>query len=225
VIELKNVTMRYRPNTPVVLKDITASIQSFEKIGVVGRTGAGKSSLLQLLFRLVEPEVGEIHIDGINIADIGLTELRSKLSIIPQEPTMFTGTVRYNIDPFNQYSDNEIWESLNLVQLKDFVSGLNDKLSYNITEGGVNFSLGQRQLLCLARVLLRKPKVLLMDEATASVDMETDKLIQQTIRSEFKETTLIVIAHRLNTVIDLDKILVMDKGSIVEFDTPKKFGK
>jgi len=176
---------------------------------------------MQALYRLAEAEAGSIIIDEINIAEIGLEDLRSNISIIPQEATMFTGTVRYNLDPFNKYNESDLWQSLELANLKTFILSLPNKLDEEITEGGANFSVGQRQLVCMARVLLQNPKILLMDEATASVDMDTDRLIQTTIRTAFKNTTLLIIAHRLNTVMDLDRIMVLDQGHVSEFDTPK----
>eukprot|EP01127_Copromyxa_protea_P009587 TRINITY_DN2277_c0_g1_i1.p1 TRINITY_DN2277_c0_g1~~TRINITY_DN2277_c0_g1_i1.p1 ORF type:complete len:1277 (+),score=324.69 TRINITY_DN2277_c0_g1_i1:241-3831(+) len=220
-IEFKNVEMRYREDRPIVLKGISVSFNAREKIGIVGRTGSGKSTLMQVLFRMVELTSGNIYIDDVDIATLGLKELRSNLAIIPQEPTMFTGTVRYNVDPFNEYSDGEIWEALELSSLKKYITSLPNQLEDEVTENGANFSVGQRQLMCMARALLKNPKILLMDEATASVDMETDKVIQETIRKSFANATLLVIAHRINTIIDMDRILVLSDGKVVEFDTPR----
>jgi len=172
------------------------------------------------LFRIIEPVEGTIHIDNINVGEIGLYDLRSKLTIIPQDPMLFTGTLRMNLDPFNMYSDIELWTLLELAHLKSFVSSLEQGLQYEITEGGDNLSVGQKQLVCLARALLRKSKILVLDEATAAIDLETDDLIQETIRREFKDCTIMTIAHRLNTIIDYDKVVVLDKGEIAEFDTP-----
>ncbi|NXS73976.1 MRP1 protein, partial [Pandion haliaetus] len=174
----------------------------FPQIGIVGRTGAGKSSLTLGLFRINEAAEGEIIIDGINIAKIGLHDLRFKITIIPQDPILFSGSLRMNLDPFDQHSDEDIWRSLELAHLKNFVSSLPDKLNHECAEGGENLSVGQRQLVCLARALLRKSKILVLDEATAAVDLETDKLIQSTIKSQFEECTVLTIAHRLNTIMD-----------------------
>uniref|UniRef100_A0A2C9K9A9 ABC-type glutathione-S-conjugate transporter n=1 Tax=Biomphalaria glabrata TaxID=6526 RepID=A0A2C9K9A9_BIOGL len=212
---------RYRPGLELVLKGVTCDIKGGEKIGIVGRTGAGKSSLTIALFRLIEADGGSITIDGIKISDIGLYDLRSKLTILPQDPIIFSGTLRMNLDPFDEHTDNVLWSALEHAHLKAFVNSLPQKLDYECGEGGLNLSVGQRQLVCLARALIRKTKVLVLDEATAAVDMETDELIQKTIRSEFKDCTILAIAHRLNTIMDYDKILVMDKGQVKEFDSPQ----
>uniref|UniRef100_A0A8C9T1I6 ABC-type glutathione-S-conjugate transporter n=1 Tax=Scleropages formosus TaxID=113540 RepID=A0A8C9T1I6_SCLFO len=190
------------------------------QVGIVGRTGAGKSSLALGIFRILEAAKGEIYIDGINIAEIGLHDLRSRITIIPQDPVLFSGSLRMNLDPFDAYSDEEIWAALELAHLKNFVSGLPDKLNHECSEGGENLSLGQRQLVCLARALLRKTKILVLDEATAAVDLETDNLIQSTIRSQFEDCTVLTIAHRLNTIMDYTRVIVMDKGHIAEMDSP-----
>lgn len=195
-------------------------MQGGEKIGIVGRTGAGKSSLTLGLFRINEAASGEIIIDGCNIAKIGLHDLRFKITIIPQDPVLFSGSLRMNLDPFEKYSDEEIWTSLELAHLKNFVTGLPDKLNHECAEGGENLSIGQRQLVCLARALLRKTKILVLDEATAAVDLETDGLIQSTIRKEFEDCTVITIAHRLNTIMDYTRVMVLDKGQIVEYESP-----
>ncbi|XP_004616472.1 ATP-binding cassette sub-family C member 2 [Sorex araneus] len=221
-IRFSNYQVRYRPELDLVLKGITCDIKSTEKIGVVGRTGAGKSSLTNCLFRILEAAGGQITIDGLDIASIGLHDLREKLTIIPQDPVLFSGSLRMNLDPFNHYSDEELWKALELAHLKAFVSGLPLGLSHEVTEAGDNLSIGQRQLLCLARALLRKSKILIMDEATAAVDLETDHLIQTTIRSEFAHCTVLTIAHRLHTIMDSDRVMVLDKGQIVEFGSPEE---
>jgi ABC-type multidrug transport system fused ATPase/permease subunit len=221
-IEIRNASMRYRDG-PLVLKNVSLQINGGEKIGVVGRTGSGKSSLMNLIFRITEMEKdgGSIHIDGVNISDIGTEILRSNLSIIPQDPVMFSNTVRYNIDPFGQATDSEIIDVLAKVELTEFINSLPGGLDESVAEGGENFSQGQRQLLCIARSLLRKPKILVMDEATASIDNATDALIQNMIRENFAGATVLTIAHRLNTILDSDRVLVLDDGRVAEFDTPK----
>lgn len=170
--------------------------------------------------RVIEAASGKILVDGINIADIGLHSLRSRLTIIPQDPVLFAGTIRMNLDPFSQYSDDNLWQSLEHAYLKDFVDGLPAGLQHEIVEGGQNLSVGQRQLICLARALLKNTKILILDEATAAIDLETDAVIQNVIRSEFKDCTVLTIAHRLNTILDYDRIVVLDKGEVVEIDTP-----
>ncbi len=220
VVDFEDYQARYRPGLDLVLKGISAHIESGEKIGIVGRTGAGKSSLTVGLFRLVEPAGGQIRIDNVDITHMGLGFLRSRLTIIPQDPVLFSGTLRSNIDPFEAYSDDDIWRVIGLSHLKAFVSNLPSGLGYEIAEGGTNLSVGQKQLVCLARALLRKTKILILDEATAAVDLETDDLIQSTIREEFGDCTVITIAHRLNTILDSNRIMVLSDGKIVEFDDP-----
>lgn len=221
-IVISNGSMRYRDG-PLVLKDISLKINGGEKVGVVGRTGSGKSSLMNLLFRIteIENDGGNIEIDGVDTAKIGTEILRMKLSIIPQDPVMFSNTVRYNIDPFGTSTESEIMVVLEKVQLLDVINALPDGLDEMVAEGGENFSQGQRQLLCIARSLLRKPKILVMDEATASIDNATDAAIQEMIRENFKDATVLTIAHRLNTILDSDRVLVLDDGRIAEFDTPQ----
>lgn len=251
-VEFDHVSYRYRPRLPFVLKNVSFKFRSGEKIGICGRTGAGKSSLIFPLFRLVEldprlspqqvngetgflepvpcdPNVwddnntnrGRILIDGVDIATVPVSRLRRSLAIIPQDPTLFTGSLRSNLDLAGKRTDEEIWEVLELVSMKEAVQELEDGLDTEVTEGGRNFSCGQRQLICFGRAMLQNTSVVLMDEATANVDVETDAKIQNTIRNVFKEQTVIVVAHRLNTIIGSDRILVMDHGEIAELDTPQ----
>ncbi|XP_074155461.1 LOW QUALITY PROTEIN: ATP-binding cassette sub-family C member 4 [Sminthopsis crassicaudata] len=219
VIVFDNVNFTYSLDGPVILKHLTALIKSREKVGIVGRTGAGKSSLIAALFRLSEPE-GKIWIDKVMTTEIGLHDLRKKMSIIPQEPVLFTGTMRKNLDPFNEYTDEELWNALREVQLKEAIEDLPGKMDTELAEAGSNFSVGQRQLVCLARAILRKNRILIIDEATANVDPRTDELIQKTIREKFDQCTVLTIAHRLNTIIDSDKIMVLDAGRLKEYDEP-----
>lgn len=215
LIKFNHVFLRYSEDEIPVLKDLNVIIEPGMKVGIVGRTGAGKSSLISAIFNLAKLE-GEIYIDGVNTKKIGLHDLRSKISIIPQEPMLFSATLRDNLDPFNQYPDNILWDALDEVELRNSVNSLD----YLVTQGGSNFSAGQRQLLCLARAIVRNNKILVLDEATANVDPTTDALIQTTIRDKFRDCTVLTIAHRLNTVMDSDRVLVMDHGQIKEFDHP-----
>ena len=220
-IVAKNVSMRYRQELPLVLKNLNFTVKPGEKIGVCGRTGAGKSSLMVSMFRLVEMESGSLEIDGINIQSIPLGDLRSSITIIPQDPVMYSTTIRENLDPFKKVTDEEMWDALEKCCMKENVMKLENKLSHPVAERGSNFSVGERQLICIARALLRKSKVLLLDEATASIDQATDDKIQQTIRVAFKDVTVLTIAHRLNTIIDSDKVMLMSDGKVLEFDEPK----
>eukprot|EP01119_Soliformovum_irregulare_P013131 TRINITY_DN3467_c0_g1_i1.p1 TRINITY_DN3467_c0_g1~~TRINITY_DN3467_c0_g1_i1.p1 ORF type:complete len:1423 (+),score=460.83 TRINITY_DN3467_c0_g1_i1:67-4335(+) len=219
-IEFHDISMRYRSDLDPILRGITLKIKAREKVGIVGRTGAGKSSLILALFRMVELDGGMIEIDGVDISQLRLREMRSKLSIIPQESTLFVGSVRQNLDPFNDRSDRELWDVLRICSMEHAIESLPSKLESSVGENGSNFSVGQRQLICLARAILKRSKILIMDEATASVDYATDELIQKTIREQFKEATVLTIAHRINTIMDYDKVLVMDKGTMAEFDAP-----
>ncbi|KAF9355136.1 hypothetical protein BGX26_006959 [Mortierella sp. AD094] len=253
-IVFKNYSARYREGLDLVVKDISFTVEPTQSVGIVGRTGAGKSSLTLALFRIVEAadsywarasdpsyvqdhtlsddptalfsdnnkEGGSIEIDGIDISTLGLGDLRQRLAIIPQDPTLFSGTIRDNLDPFGENTDNDLWEALERAHLKSQISALTGGLSYEVSQNGENFSVGQRSLICLARALLRKTKVLVLDEATAAVDVETDDLIQKTIRKEFKDRTILTIAHRIKTVMDSDKILVLEKGRVEEYESPEK---
>lgn len=221
-IQFSNISMRYR-NGPLVLKGLNIDISAGEKVGVCGRTGSGKSSLMISLFRLydIEDDGGRILIDGVNTSDIGTDALRRNLAIIPQDPVLFSTTVRFNIDPFESKTDEELWSILKQVQLEEFVSNMPGGLDGAVSEGGENFSQGQRQLLCIARAVVLEPKILIMDEATASIDNETDAAMQEMIRTTFKSATVLTIAHRLNTIMDSDRILVLDQGELAELDTPR----
>ncbi|NXD89548.1 MRP2 protein, partial [Chaetorhynchus papuensis] len=207
---------------PVFYSTVSWSKKLLPQVGVVGRTGAGKSSLTNCLFRVLEAAGGKIIIDEVDIATIGLHDLRKNLTIIPQDPVLFTGSLRMNLDPFDQYSDEEVWKALELAHLKTYVQGLPEGLLHLVSEGGENLSVGQRQLVCLARALLRKAKILILDEATAAVDLETDHLIQTTIRREFADCTVLTIAHRLHTIMDSNRVMVLQAGQIVEFDSPEE---
>jgi len=240
-ITFSSAELRYRPTLPLVLKGLDIEIPAMAKVGVVGRTGAGKSTIMVSLFRIVELCSGSIMIDGIDIKKIGLNLLRSKIAVIPQDPVLFSGSIRTNLDPFNEYDDERLYEVLNRVGLKSSLqpsrssnslssatsltqttSNAVKSLTDEVLEGGVNFSVGQRQLLVIARSLLRGSKIVIMDEATASVDADTDARIQRVMRTEFKDSTCITVAHRINTILDSDFILVMDDGRAAEFDRPEK---
>lgn len=240
-VTFKDVTLRYRPNLPPVLQHLNVNFYPGEKVGICGRTGAGKSSIMSALYRLIEIEDGKIEIDGLDISTMGLYDLRSKLSIIPQDPVLFQGTIRRNLDPFNEHEDYKLWKALSTAgliaedQIKQVASmrySPSDGTGYNslhkfhldrlVDDDGANFSLGEKQLIALARALVRDTKILILDEATSSVDFATDSRIQNTISSEFRHCTVLCIAHRLKTILNYDRVLVMDKGSIVEKGDPWK---
>ena len=245
-IEVDELVVGYAPDLPPVLRGLSFEVNQNERIGVVGRTGAGKSSLTLALFRFLEARSGSVYIDGIDISKITLHDLRSRLAIIPQDPVLFSGTVRSNLDPFEEHTDQELRDALGRVHLLSSAgtsgtatpanpvaangngsveppknTNVFNSLSSAISEGGMNLSQGQRQLLCLARAIVSRPKIMILDEATSAVDKQTDALIQRSIREEFQDATLIVIAHRLSTIADFDRILVMDQGKVAEYDTPK----
>ena len=220
-IVVRDISMRYRDG-PLVLKHLSFSVRSGEKVGVVGRTGSGKSSLMLALLRIVEIEAdgGKIVIDGVDISSLGTSALRSVISIIPQESVLFANTIRFNIDPFREKTDDEIWQALEKVQLAGVIAAMANGLETQVVESGENFSQGQRQLLCIARSLLQNPRILIMDEATVSIDNATDADIQRMIRENFADATILTIAHRLHTIADSDRILVLDDGEVAEFDSP-----
>jgi ATP-binding cassette subfamily C (CFTR/MRP) protein 1 len=242
-VTFNNYSTRYRPGLDLVLKNINLQIKPNEKIGVVGRTGAGKSSLTLALFRIIEPTEGNVSIDSLNTSTIGLLDLRRRLAIIPQDAALFEGTVRDNLDPGHVHDDTELWSALEHARLKDHVASMQGKLDAQIHEGGSNLSAGQRQLVSLARALLAPSNILVLDEATvssstvviavmptnvgqAAVDIETDAMLQTTLRSSmFKNKTIITIAHRINTILDCDRIIVLDRGTVAEFETPAELVK
>ncbi|ORX97979.1 P-loop containing nucleoside triphosphate hydrolase protein [Basidiobolus meristosporus CBS 931.73] len=219
-IEYQNVVLRYNRYGVAVLKNVSFKIHAKEKVGIVGRTGSGKSTLLVSLLRIVEAAEGRILVDGLDISSIGLHELRNKIDVIPQEPVLFVGTIRSNLDPFERCSENELWAALEAVHMSEKIKSMPLKLDEAVVENGRNFSLGQRQLLCIARAIVTKCKILLLDEATSAIDMQTDQLVRETIKRNFVNYTVLTIAHRLNTIIESDRILVLDEGKVVEFDTP-----
>ncbi|XP_056638683.1 ATP-binding cassette sub-family C member 4-like [Diorhabda sublineata] len=217
-IRFEDLKLKYYEEGPLIIKNLTLQINPKEKVGIVGRTGAGKSSLIAALFRLAVVD-GKIEIDGIDTKDLTLKSLRSKISIIPQDPVLFSGTLRYNLDPFDDYTDEQLYKALREVELKDPNNVIN-RLENRVMDRGANYSVGQRQLICLARAIVRNNKILMLDEATANVDPQTDALIQKTIRTKFSDCTVLTVAHRLNTIMDSDKVLVMDQGKVAEFDHP-----
>ncbi|KAF9956193.1 hypothetical protein BGZ72_002945 [Mortierella alpina] len=220
-IEFQNYSTRYREGLDLVLKNVDISIRAGERVGIVGRTGAGKSSVTMALFRMIEATEGRIVIDGVDTSTLGLEELRSRLTIIPQDPFLFGGTIRANLDPFSQYQEADLWAALEAASLKQYVSSLPEGLSTEVENGGENMSLGQRQLVNLARAMLNKnTKVLCLDEATAAIDIETDNAVQRALRKSFTGCTVLTIAHRINTILDSDRILVLEHGRVAEFDKP-----
>jgi ATP-binding cassette, subfamily C (CFTR/MRP), member 4 len=218
-IVFENVTLRYSLISPPVLSNITWEIPAGTKVGIVGRTGAGKSSIIAALFRLA-PYTGTIFLDGVAACSVPVQRLRRCFGVIPQEPMLFSESVHHNIDPFDEFSLEEVWSALDAVQLRQVVERLPNGIATKLSESGSNLSVGQRQLVCLARAVLRQSKILVLDEATANVDYNTDQIIQKTIRERFQASTVLCVAHRLNTVIDYDRIAVFDFGRLVEYDSP-----
>ncbi|RLN68926.1 hypothetical protein BBJ28_00023066 [Nothophytophthora sp. Chile5] len=221
-ITFDNLCLKYRPELPLVLRGVSMSVAGGEKVGICGRTGAGKSSLMIALFRICEFDQGSVVIDGVNIQNVRLHDLRRSLAIIPQDPVLFSGPLRENLDPFGEYSDAEIWTVLKQVHLAETVAAWGAGLAFVLSEKGDNLSVGQRQLLCIGRALLKNSKIVVLDEATANVDTATDNLIQATIKETFQSQTVLIIAHRINTILHCDKIAVMDAGQVVEFGAPSE---
>jgi ATP-binding cassette subfamily C (CFTR/MRP) protein 4 len=222
-IDVKGLSVRYRPALPLALDDVDFSVEARSRVGVVGRTGSGKSTLVQALFRLLEPESGEITIDGVNIADVGLHRLRKSISVIPQVPTLFSGcTIRENLDLFGNHTERQVLDALGHAYLTDMVDSLPLGIHSMVSEGGSNFSVGQRQLLCLARAILSKNKLLVLDEATANVDRQTDQLLQESLQNSFRDGTILAVAHRLETIMNADRVLLMGNGRILEQGPPKE---
>ncbi|CAD5217623.1 unnamed protein product [Bursaphelenchus okinawaensis] len=219
-ISFEMASFSYRPDSDEILKNINLKINAKEKIAIVGRTGSGKSSFALALFRLLESKSGRITIDNVDLSKVPLPTLRRRLTIVPQDPVLFSGTLRMNLDPSNLFDEEFLWEALEYAGMKQFVASLPNALETEISEGGANISVGQRQLICLARALLRKPKILILDEASASVDLETDQMVHRTLRDHFADCTVLTIAHRLNWLSDVDRVLVIDNGMVAEFDTP-----
>ncbi|XP_031262573.1 ABC transporter C family member 10-like [Pistacia vera] len=219
-VDICDLQIRYRPDAPLVLRGISCTFEGGHKIGIVGRTGSGKTTLIGALFRLVEPAGGKIIVDGIDICKIGLHDLRTRFGIIPQDPTLFNGTVRYNLDPLSEHTDKEIWEVLGRCQLREAVQEKEEGLDSLVVDDGSNWSMGQRQLFCLGRALLRRSRILVLDEATASIDNATDTILQKTIRTEFADCTVITVAHRIPTVMDCTMVLAISDGKLVEYDEP-----
>ncbi|CAL5409212.1 unnamed protein product [Camellia sinensis] len=221
-VEIHDLKVRYRPNAPLVLRGISCIIEGGNKIGIVGRTGSGKTTLISALFCLVEPTEGMIVIDDLNISTIGLHDLRSHFSVIPQDPTLFSGSVRYNLDPLEEHMDQEIWEVLEKCQLQEAIKEKEEGLYSLVMQNGSNWRMEQRQLFCLGRALLKRRKILVLDEATASIDNATDSIIQKIIRIEFEDCTVITVAHRIPTVMDCTMVLAISEGQLVEYDEPMK---
>ncbi|XP_077979514.1 ATP-binding cassette sub-family C member 9-like [Glandiceps talaboti] len=220
-IDVKNISVRYSVDLPPVLHDVNVNFEAGQKIGICGRTGSGKSSLTLALFRLVDTFQGSIIIDGIDISHVPLLTLRNRLAIIPQDPVLFAGTIRYNLDPEMECNDNDLWEALEIAQLTDNVRELDKQLDSDVSQDGENFSVGQRQLFCLARAFLRKARILVMDEATASIDIKTDAILQKVVSTAFADRTVLTIAHRISTIVDSDTVLVLSDGRVVEYGSPK----
>lgn len=221
-VEFRGLSMKYREHLDYAIKNLSVLVEPGHNVGIVGRTGSGKSSILQVLFRLVEANEGQVLIDDQDISQIGLHDFRKQISVIPQDPFIFSDTVAKNLDPFEEYSWEQLWSALEAVELKQFFDELPDKIETVLESGDIGLSVGQKQLMCLARAILRNNKILILDEATANIDMQTDKLIQEKIRERFSDCTVLTIAHRLDTIIDSDKVIVMDTGECVEYSSPKQ---
>jgi ABC-type multidrug transport system fused ATPase/permease subunit len=219
-LSIRNMSLKYSDDGPLVLKNVTIDVEGNQKVGIVGRTGAGKSSLVAALFRMPDP-IGKVFIDDVDLGTIDIQSARRAMAVITQDPVLVAGKLRTNLDPLNMFSDQEIWTALEEVQLKNKMVAIPNQLDHQLSENGSSFSVGERQLLCLARALLQKCKVLVLDEATANVDFTTDQLIQKVLRNKFSSCTVLTIAHRLNTIMDYDKAIVMEGGRVEEYDKPQ----
>ena len=218
-IEFKNLSLQYRPETPLVLKNLTFNVKQGDKIGIVGRTGAGKSTICLCLSRILEPTNGQIIVDGVDISKLNLTDLRSRITVIPQDPIMFKGTLRYNLDPSKKVDEQEILRVLEEAQLGELIK--QDGLDLKIDENGSNLSSGEKQLICICRAILRKSKVVILDEATSNIDVVTEQKIQHLLNTCLDGCTVLTVAHRLNTIMNSQKILVLSFGEIAEYDSPR----
>jgi ATP-binding cassette subfamily C (CFTR/MRP) protein 1 len=216
-----NYSVKYRPNTPLVLKNLNFEIKPMEKIGVVGRTGSGKSTLCLCVFRILEASSGKILIDDIDITKIGLKLLREIITVIPQDPTLIEGTLKENLDPVHKFTEEQIEEQMKAIGLEDMLNKKNG-LKYKVSEGGLNLSVGERQLICIARAIMRKSKIIIMDEATSSIDYKTESLIQKSLEKSLKDSTVITIAHRIKTIINYDRIIVLQSGELIEQGSPRQ---
>lgn len=219
-LQFQNVSLCYYPGSPYALDNVSCLIEAGEKVAIVGRTGAGKSSLVASLFRMPGHN-GKIFLGEVCLSELNLQEARGVMTAIPQDPIFFTGTLRSNLDPFEEYDDQEIWAALEKAHIKSLLENTPDKLHSHVTERGSNFSVGERQLLCLARAMLQKKKVIVFDEATANVDYDTERLLHDTIKDQLKDCTVLTIAHRMTNVMHYDKVLVLDNGRLIEFDKPE----
>jgi len=220
-IEFRDYSLKYRPETEIVLKNLSFEVKPNEKVGIVGRTGAGKSTICLALCRIVEAHEGTIFIDGVDISTVGLADLRERITIIPQDPTLFEGTLKFNLDPEGSLSDSELLRMAHKASLDDLIERDEKGLEQKIEDGGKNLSSGEKQLICILRAILRKNKIVLMDEATANIDIKTEQIIQKLIHEEFVDSTVLTIAHRLNTIINSDRVLVLSKGEVEEYDDPQ----
>ncbi|XP_070559572.1 ATP-binding cassette sub-family C member 8-like [Ptychodera flava] len=220
-IVMENLSVKYAIDLEPVLHNVNVHIKSGQKVGICGRTGSGKSSLMLALFRIIKTCKGRILIDDVDISHVALRTLRTRLAIIPQDPVLFAGTIRFNLDPEGEHSDKDLWTALEIAQLTTTVNELDQKLESQVSEDGENFSLGQRQLFCLARAFLRNAKILIMDEATATIDMQTDAILQEVVAMAFANRTVLTIAHRISTIMDSDMVLVLSEGRVMEYDTPE----
>ena len=219
-IEFVNYSVKYRPDTEIVLKNLSFTVNPGEHLGIVGRTGSGKSTISLCLFRILEATAGQILIDDVDISKLGLKKLRNSITIIPQDSTLMTGTLRYNIDPLGIHKTEEIIDVMTKIGFHYILEHHPQGLEQNIVENGGNLSIGEKQLICITRAILRKSKIVIMDEATASIDFKTEEIIQKAVNELLRDSTLITIAHRIKTVVNSDKILVLDNGSVIEYDTP-----